>query len=220
MRYCPLCDSETAEFEAHNGKPNRRCPTCRSLGRQRLAWSYLQRETDLFEPPAKYLLQLAPESALERRLAPHSNIHYLSGDLSSPKALVKCDLTALPFIDDTFDVLLCSHVLEHVKDDHQAMREMFRVLRPGRWALIQVPVLADRTDEDSRVKTAAERLARFGQHDHVRIYGLDVADRLQEVGFDVSVEKYGRTLGKEMSQRLGIGRSQYLFVCRKPAAGA
>ena len=134
------------------------------------------------------MLHVAPEQSLRRRLSRLPNLRYLSGDLCSTRADLAFDLQEMPFEEDSFYVVLCNHVLEHVDDDRRAMLEIHRVLRPGGWALLMCPIGRDRqrTLEDSAAQTPEARLNRFGQEDHVRLYGDDYFDRLREAGFAVT----------------------------------
>ena len=132
------------------------------------------------------MLHIAPERATSPRLAALPGLDYLTADLSSPTAMVRMDITAIQYPAATFDVILCSHVLEHVDDDRQAMREFFRVLKPGGWALLLVPTSTDAfTIEDPSIIDPALRKRLFGHPQHVRQYGLDFAERVQEAGFTV-----------------------------------
>lgn len=131
------------------------------------------------------VLHLAPEKGIERTLRGLPNVEYRSGDIEPGRAMERVDLTSLEFADDSFDFLFLSHVLEHILDDRLALREIRRVLPPGGAAFIEVPVLSRVTYEDSSLTTAEERLRAFGQVDHVRICGLDYAERLVEAGFVV-----------------------------------
>jgi SAM-dependent methyltransferase len=132
------------------------------------------------------------------------------------------DITDIHYPDNSFDVIYCSHVLEHVTDDRKAMRELARVLKPGGWALIAVPfffapgktVFRDRTFEDPKVTTPAEREGVYGQNDHVRAYGLDFPDRLRESGFDVTVVTFPSSFSEEMVRKHGLSREN-IYLCRK-----
>jgi ubiquinone/menaquinone biosynthesis C-methylase UbiE len=120
-----------------------------------------------------------------------SNLEYVTADLNASDASVVMDVTAIDFPNETFDVILCSHVLEHVTDDRRAMREFRRIVKPTGWALINVPSDPSRVDifEDTSVLTAEERLVAFGQADHVRIYSHEgFLRRLRKAGFDVEVD--------------------------------
>ena len=143
---------------------------------------------------------------------------YLSADLSSPEAMVKMDIMDIQYSDNTFDVIFCSHVLEHVPDDRKAMREFYRVLKPGGWAILQVPILAKATFEDSTVISREERQRLFGQYDHVRQYGLDYKDRLIDAGFCVTVADFVRQLEYRTVRRLGLMRNEDVYFCRKEAS--
>ena len=139
-------------------------PSTLSLERHRLLWLYLQSETDFFVKPLK-MLHFAPEQAFYRRFRQQQNLDYTTTDLSSPLADVKADICQLPFEDNTFDVIFCNHVLEHIPDDTQAMRELYRVLKPGGWAVLQIPQDLSRatTFEDDSITDPKERAKIFGQ---------------------------------------------------------
>jgi SAM-dependent methyltransferase len=149
--------------------------------------------------------------------------NYTSADIEPGHAMVEADLTALPFPDESFDLVVCSHVLEHVPDDRTAMRELFRVLRPGAVALIQTPVNYDQAEtyEDPAATDAAERLRRFSQADHVRVYGPDLFDRLVAARFEVNVEVADDLgAGAVTRHRLSTGSGPLLneiYRCLRPA---
>ena len=132
-------------------------------------------------------------------------------------AMIKADITRIPFADATFDVVLCNHVLEHVMDDGQAMHEVFRVLRPGGWAILQVPIDLQRarTFEDARSVSPEDRERWFLQKGHVRIYGRDYTDRLEAAGFDVRVEFYAKDLPRDLRERYGLRRKRPVYLCTK-----
>ena len=191
------------------------CPYCGSLERHRLVWLYLTRRSELFTCGPMKLLHLAPEPCLEHRLHQRLGEGYLSADLHDPRAMVKADIMALPFADASFDVVYCSHVLEHVADDRRALREIRRVLREGGWALILVPVHAGPTLEDPAVTDAAERERRFGQADHVRRYGEDFAVRLRQAGFAVTVVHPADISSEDEIARMGLNITNIVFHCRR-----
>jgi SAM-dependent methyltransferase len=180
-------------------------------------WLYLERKTNLLVDQLR-VLHFAPERIFEKWLGSQPNLEYVSTDLERARATVKADITDLPFPDDSFDVILCSHVLEHVVDDRKAMRELYRVLRPGGWALVLVPIDFSRreTFEDPAVVAPADRERLFGQADHVRVYGRDFTSRLEDAGFTVRVEDYTRELGESEARRYGLRpRRPDLHLCRK-----
>lgn len=214
-RRCPLCNGSYRIFlpAGLRGRPDACCPGCGSLERHRIAWLYLTRLTDFLSRPVR-LLHIAPEPCIEGRIRACENIDYLSGDFEEGKAMVRMDITCIDYPDESFDVIYCSHVLEHVVDDTRAMRELHRVLRPGGTAVIQVPV-ADcaATYEDSRISTPERRLAAFGQSDHVRVYGHDVQARLSDAGFTVEVIDLRSVCSRAEIQRWGVDVDEPLFVC-------
>lgn len=179
-----------------NPRENVLSPSTLSLERHRLLWLYLRNETDFFTAPQK-VLHFAPEQAFYRRFCKLGNLDYTTTDLDSPLADVKADICDLPFGDNSFDVILCNHVLEHIPDDTKAMHELYRILKPGGWGIFQVPqeLNRDSTLEDNTVTDEKDRARIFGQYDHVRIYGKDYFDRLRNAGF--KVEEVDYTKGME-----------------------
>src|SRR5260221_1241669 len=190
---CPLCDGRFRSFapDLWDGRrwhgSRSRCPACNSLSRHRFLWLYLAQHLDPLRDAS--VLHLAPEPVIARELQDRAGA-YTSADIEPGRAAVAADVTDLPFADESFDLIVCSHVLEHVPDDRAAMREMHRVLRLSGVALIQTPVNYDQatTYEDPAVSDPDERLARFSQADHVRVFGADVRERLERAGFRVTVE--------------------------------
>ena len=220
-RYCPLCGSWTRRFLPHGPGARRiddaRCPVCRSVRRHRLSWIFLKQKTSLFDGKPKRLLHVAPEISLMPAFEAVRGLDYLSADLSARHAMLKMDLTAIQFPDRSFDAIYCSHVLEHIPEDRKAMAEMFRVLRPGGWALIMVPVSDQPTFEDPSVTDPAERERLFWQDDHVRLYGYDLRDRLAAAGFEVQIV-FGRDLlGAKELETMAIDPGEAVFFARKPA---
>lgn len=170
-------------------------PSTLSLERHRLLWLFLENETDFFTKPLK-LLHFAPEQAFFKHFKTLKNIDYTTTDLNSPLADVKADICDLPFKSQSFDVVLCNHVLEHIPDDIQALKEIFRILKKGGWAVLQIPQDLDRdkTFEDNSITAPKERSKIFGQYDHVRVYGLDYFDKLKSIGFEVHAVEYTKKL--------------------------
>lgn len=213
---CPCCGGKFSKFLPAGVKrrENVLCPLCFSLERHRLLWLYLHEQTNIFKDQIK-LLHVAPEYSLSRKLQFSPNIDYLSGDLYNP-AMVKLDITNIQFDDHTFDVVICNHVLEHVPDDRKAMREIFRVLKPGGWAILQVPIKRNQmTFEDSSITSPEDRLRYFGQADHVRYYGKDYVDRLAEAGFKVKEDEYLTTIPQEIRDKYRLPTRGYIYFCIK-----
>ena len=177
---------------------------------------YMRQRTDLFSGNRKRMLHVAPEAELSRLFQDDRAIDYLSADLSSPTAMVKMDIMDIYYPDNFFDVIYCSHVLEHVSDDIAAMRELYRVLKPGGWAVLQVPIYGDTTFEDHTVTSPEAREKLFGQRDHVRRYGRDYAERLALAGFCVLVDGFAQDLTNQEIIRFGLLRSEDVYFCTKP----
>jgi SAM-dependent methyltransferase len=211
---CPCCGRTWRRFVRRH-RWDALCPGCLSLSRHRLLWLYLRDETDVLER-RQAVLHFAPEEALTELLAPLVPF-YIRADLApQSRETVKADITALPFGDDAFDTILCSHVLEHVAEDTKAMTELYRVLKPGGQLYLLQPVRlkSAETYEDPSAITPAERRRLFGQRDHVRIYGRDIIGRLEDAGFDVALEHYLRRLEPEWIELYGLS-DEPIFVCRK-----
>jgi len=180
-------------------------------------WLYFKHRTNLFSDNLR-LLHFAPEYIFQKNFASFPNLDYVSADLDSTLAMVKVDIINIPYKDDSFDVILCSHVLEHVADDQKAMRELFRVLMPGGWAILQSPVDRQRNEtfEDPNVTSPQDRLRFFGQSDHVRVYGRDYKDRLEKAGFSVKVDDYVRSLSADEINVHGLHEDEVIYLCIKP----
>jgi SAM-dependent methyltransferase len=149
---------------------------------------FLLRKTVIFEQRLK-VLHVAPEPHVSAILSRTRTVDYVTADLHSQQVMVRMDITDIQFPDDHFDAIVCNHVLEHVVEDRRAMAELFRTLKPGGWAILQVPIslASERTYEDPTITTADQREMFFGQNDHVRIYGADYKSRLEQAGFDVEL---------------------------------
>ena len=191
-------------------------PGTLSLERHRLCWLYLQNETDLFTQPQK-LLHFAPEQAFLKRFRKIKHLDYTTTDLNSPIADVKADICNLPFDDNSFNFIICNHVLEHIPEDMKAMKELYRVLAPGGTAILQVPYDRDRntTFEDDSITDPKERARIFGQYDHVRAYGMDYFEKLEATGFIVEALDYTSSFTDEQINRYRLAKGELLPVCKK-----
>ncbi|WP_373516982.1 class I SAM-dependent methyltransferase [Pricia sp.] len=191
-------------------------PSTLSLERHRLLWLYLKNETDFFSAPLK-VLHFAPEQAFYQRFRKLKNLDYITTDLDSPLADVKADICNLPFENETFDVILCNHVLEHIPDDTKAMSEMYRVLNTGGWGIFQIPqdLKRDETFEDDTITDQKERAKIFGQYDHVRIYGRDYFDKLRNIGFTVEEIDYTASLTASDIERYRLAKGEIIPLVRK-----
>jgi hypothetical protein len=215
---CPVCQHTFRKFLPYGRIPrtNALCPECLALERHRLMWLFLKNKTNFFTDQIT-LLHIAPELCLIDRFKNQTNIDYLSADLESPLAMVKMDIHNIPFEDQRFNVAFCNHVMEHVENDIKAMQEIYRVLKPGGWAIIQSPIdlKLEKTIEGNHLKTASEREKAFGQDDHVRMYGRDYKQRLEKGGFKVNEVDYVGELEEDLIVKYALPRDEIIYFCQK-----
>lgn len=190
-------------------------PGTLSLERHRLLWLFLK-TTDFFKSN-KSVLHVAPEQCFYKLFKKQDNLNYLTTDLFSPLADVKADICNLPFEDNSYDIIFCNHVLEHIEDDKKAMQELYRVLKPGGLGIFQIPQELDRenTYEDFSIISPEERKKHFGQYDHVRIYGRDYFEKLRDIGFDVQEIKSTDIATIEEIEKYRLSPIEILPVCSK-----
>ncbi|RZJ31764.1 MAG: SAM-dependent methyltransferase [Flavobacterium sp.] len=214
-------------------------PSTLSLERHRLLWLYLKNETDFFgeselgsdSKPSRAniilrnsngaealkVLHFAPEQAFYKRFREMKNLDYTTTDLFSPLADVKADICNLPFADNSYDVIFCNHVLEHIPDDTKAMQELYRVLKPAGMGIFQIPqdLNREKTFEDNSITDAKQRAEIFGQYDHVRVYGRDYFDKLRSIGFKVVEEDYTKKIAPEVVEKYCLAPGEIIPVCFK-----
>lgn len=236
---CVLCGNHIRTYRPHGGghdvldrrkvvggmrRDNDRCPVCHGCDRTRMMMLYLETQAGVGSRPVS-VLHVAPDYGLYLWLKCQDGVSYTGSDIDAGRYrhidnMKTADLTRAPFDDDSFDIVICSHVLEHVPDDAKAMSELLRVLKPGGHALLLTPLALDGagTEEDPTINDPAEQERRFGQWDHVRIYGKeDFLDRLGRAGFEVSVfEPFA--VDAEEAKRLRLNPLEALPIGRKPAA--
>ena len=217
---CTVCRGHFRRLLRGRNRPSALCPRCGSHERHRLIAHFLDRDRPDLLGPGTSLLHFAPEPYFEHRFRAAEGLRYVTADLNADRADVACDLKALPFGDGEFDVVLCSHVLEHVDDDRVAIAELHRVLAPGGTALVLVPVDEARAEtyEDPAIVAPADREREFWQDDHVRLYGRDTAGRLAAAGFEVLIDGYVHTLASALIARHAM-YSPGMYVVRRPVAG-
>jgi len=214
----PLSAIETFNVAAYS------CPSCDGSDRERLYALYLDRVFAERDPKHRYrLLEFAPSFGLSRKLKRAVFVDYRSADLYRNNVDDRVDIADMRgYADALFDIVLCSHVLEHVPDDRRAMRELHRILRPDGLAIVMVPLVhgVEETNEDPAIDTPALRWKYFGSDDHVRQYGKrDFADRLTAAGF--AVERLGTDFfGEEAFRRAGIATDSVLYVVRNGVSPA
>jgi hypothetical protein len=218
---CPCCSGSLRAFRRRPGDRNRWCPRCRSLERHRSLWLLLDGAPELLRPGTR-VLHFAPEPSLERLLRTRRDVDYTTADLDPGAGDVAADLTALPFADGSFDLVLCSHVLEHVADDALAISELTRVVAGDGHLLLMHPIDRSRSEtyEDPEIVDPAARAAAYGQHDHVRVYGTDFGERLRAGGLDFTVRSLADELPPEQVDRFGLReppgsmRGDDIYVCK------
>ena len=197
------------------GKPreNVLSPSTLSLERHRLLWLYLKNETDFFKTPKK-VLHFAPEQAFYKRFKKIKHFDYITTDLNSPIATVKADICNLPFESNSFDVILCNHVLEHILDDTKAMQELYRVMQPGGMGVFQIPqdLNRDKTFTDDTITNKKARAKIFGQYDHVRIYGKDYFEKLRTTGFKVDEVDYTVSISDQEIDKFRLAKGEIIPV--------
>ncbi|OGV60065.1 MAG: methyltransferase type 11 [Lentisphaerae bacterium RIFOXYA12_FULL_48_11] len=217
-RWCPVCGRDSRKFGKFGIVPREdaMCIHCGALERHRLVWLFFQQMTNLFDGTPKIMLHIAPEPCFEPRLREKLRQGYITADLMNSHAMVKMDITNILYPDNYFDIIYCSHVLEHVQDDKKAMREFYRVLKQNGWAILLVPITAKATFEDPSIHDPSERQKLFGQEDHVRRYGADYIERLHEAGFKVKVSQASDLSGPKNIVRMGLTpASGEIYYCYK-----
>ena len=225
-RECPICGYKGVDFTPYPLITHKEveCPNCKSHERHRALWLYFKDNPQLLKKGNK-LLHFAPEVTFNK-LFKSCDLEYHPVDISSknPYIIEQFDVQDIPYEDNYFDVIYCSHILEHVPDDRKAIRELYRVLKPGGTALILVPINGvafdmpfdvSKTVEDESYDTPELRDKYYGQFDHVRLYGTDFKDRLIECGFKVQSDDYIRKLGYEKIERYALIKDENIFECRK-----
>jgi len=197
-------------------RPNVLSPSTLSLERHRLLWLYLKNETDFFAENLK-VLHFAPEQCFLNRFKELKNLDYTTTDLLSPIADVKADICDLPFEDNSYDVILCNHVLEHITNDTKAMQELYRVMKPRGYGVFQIPQDLNRAEtfEDDTITDRTERAKIFGQYDHVRVYGRDYFDKLRAIGFKVEEVDYTAQFSNEAVDKYRLAKGEIIPLVYK-----
>ncbi len=217
---CPVCERSYRKFLPYGrlkSRENALCPNCLSLERHRLLWLFLKNQTNLFTGENK-MLHIAPELCFIDRFEAIEGLEYITGDIESPLAKVKMDIHKIPFDDNTFSISMCNHVMEHVENDILAMKEIYRVLKPGGWAIIQIPFftpILDITYEDDSITSPVDREKAFGQNDHVRMYGKDYGRRLEKAGFEVHEDLFIKTLSNDEITRFALPENEVIYFVKK-----
>jgi len=215
----PIDDSNYSKFLSYGYKTVRKnalCPGTLSLERHRLLWLYLDKETNFLSSNLK-VLHVAPEQVFYKKFKKLKNWEYFTFDLNSPIADIKGDLISTNFKDEYFDLIICNHVLEHIEDDKSALNEMYRILKYNGISILQVPINVKRenTFEDLSIKSKIQRQKYFGQYDHVREYGLDFKDRVEQAGFKVEMINYSKKISQDLVIKYGLMKDDLIPIGKK-----
>lgn len=218
---CVCCNARFKEFApfGDNRRKNAWCPNCESLERHRLLWKYFEDKTNLFKRPVK-MLHVAPETVFFKHFKDQKNIDYKPVDIFPhlyPKGTTYFDILDPIAPGDSFDVIICNHVFQYIEDDKKAMDNIYRLMKPGGWAILQVPINTSRTEtyEDSSITDPAEREKAFGLKEHVRYYSYDYADKLRARGFNVTVDDYSKSFTDAEIYKYGFWKGDAIYYCTK-----
>jgi SAM-dependent methyltransferase len=218
---CPVCERSFSKFLSYGSKVAHRenvlCPYDLTLERHRLMWLYLKDHSIFFTAAHLDVLHIAPEQCFYKRFKAQGNLNYLTADLVSPLADMHFDIHSIPLEDNRFDVIFCNHVMEHVEDALQCMKELYRVLKPGGWAILQVPQDFSRAEtyEDKTIVSPEEREKHYWQKDHVRLFGMDYPDWLRKAGFQVEEFAQHSNFPEELIERYRLQKGEILYIAKK-----
>lgn len=218
---CSVCERSFRKFLSYGSdvahRENVLCPYDLTLERHRLMWLYLKNESNFFTDQLE-VLHIAPEQCFHKTFKNQKNLKYLTGDLVSPIADMHFDLHQIPLEENRFDVVFCNHVLEHVDDAMQCMRELNRVMKPEGWGIFQVPqdFSREETYEDKSITSPEEREKHFWQKDHVRLFGKDYPDWLRKAGFEIKEYIPSEHFSKEQIARFRLMEKEVLYIAKKP----
>jgi SAM-dependent methyltransferase len=219
---CPVCEKSFSKFLSYGSnvahRENVLCPYDLTLERHRLMWLYLTRKTDFFSAESLKVLHIAPEQCFLPHFKKQNNLDYTNADLVSPIADIHFDLHDIPLEDNQYDVVFCNHVMEHVDDPIRCMSELNRVMKPGGWAIMQVPQDMSRTEtyEDKSITSPDEREKHFWQKDHVRLFGKDYPSYLEKAGFKVDEFDLNTEFDATEVVKFRLMQKEILYIARKP----
>lgn len=240
--HCPVCDTSLKYFEPKKAGALRlmqehgyifsifatetynpmahRCPHCGAVDRTRLMVKYLADTFAVMDKSRTYrFVHFAPEPQMRNWLQAQPFLDYRTADLMMPDVDDRVDITDMggTYPDNSVDIFICSHILEHIPDDRKAIAELYRMLRPGGWGIVLTPVILtlDEDYENPAAVTEADRWKHFGQGDHVRVYSKSgLIAKLEEAGF--TVHQYAQDhFGAAFFERSGINKNSVLYVVEK-----
>jgi len=218
---CPVCERKFSKFLSYGSnvahRENVLCPYDLTLERHRLMWLYLKNESNFFSTNELNVLHIAPEQCFHKTFKNQENLNYLTGDLMSPIADMHFDLHDIPLEDNRFDVVFCNHVMEHVDDALRCMQELFRVMKPGGWGILQVPQDMTRAEtyEDKSITSPEAREKHFWQYDHVRLFGRDYPDWLRKAGWEVAEYNPTEHFSAELIERYRLMKNEVMYIVTK-----
>lgn len=218
---CPVCERSFSKFLSYGSdvahRDNVLCPYDLTLERHRLMWLYLRDSSNFFTADKLNVLHIAPEQCFHKRFKAQKNLDYLTGDLVSPIADLHFDLHEIPLEDDKFDVIFCNHVMEHVEDALQCMKELHRVMKPGGWGIMQVPqdFTREETFEDKSITSPEDREKYYWQKDHVRLFGRDYPEWLKKAGFEVTEFRKETMYDEKLIERFRLHKEEILYIVHK-----
>ena len=210
--HCPVCAHSFSKFRSagrgERKRANAVCPWCISRERDRLVYSYLEKQKARLFSTGTRMLHIAPEPCLEPRFRLWAKGLYLTADLIRKDVDEQFDVMSIPHPNESFDAVFCSHVLQDVPDDLQAMREFFRILSPGGWAILNVPVVTDASADHQSQPGNIRKATDKRPDEHLRSYGEDYPDRMRGIGFQVDTIKGSDLFGPEELTRLAMDRKE------------
>lgn len=235
-RYCCVCHNKIGFFLPYKGGwkvvspfltaldlvgsdvDNFSCPCCWSHDRERHLFLYLEKMGLISKFHQAHILHFAPEAWITKIIANKLPAHYVKADLyPTAPDIEKVDMLAIQYPNETFDFVIANHVLEHVQDELQALAELYRVLKPGGFAILQTPYSAKlkHTFCDAGIDDDQSRLQSYGQEDHVRLYGSDIFDRFESVGFVSRVQWHENILPEIDAKKYGVNKAEPFFLFEK-----
>lgn len=219
--HCPVCERSFSKFLSYGSdvahRENVLCPYDLTLERHRLLWLYLKNHSHFFSTDSLSVLHIAPEQCFIDRFKKQKNLSYLTADLVSPIADMHFDLHNIPLESERFNVVFCNHVMEHVENPIQCMKELHRVMKIGAWAIMQVPqdLTRETTLEDPTINTPALRELHYWQKDHVRLFGKDYPDYLRKAGFEVEEFWLKDYIPEALFNSYRISADEVLYIAKK-----
>ena len=205
---CNICSFKMSHFIKLKNN-NKLCPKCGSLGRTRKLWSLIENNID-----GKTILHFSPSPSIKAKIELINNINYVTTDYAGEfKASKKLNIESIDEPNDTYDLVICYHILEHIENDIKAMKELIRIIKPNGKCLIQTPFKTGNIYENNEIKTEEERLLHFGQKDHLRIYSVEgLRNRLERVGFKTNLEEH-KTI---KNNNYGYKTDEKIIIAEKP----